>query len=181
MTWLELSAFNVHHWFHAHDLPSNCAGSDSAERQFVSPSWPSRENILPELKTVLTKAVPRCRDIEGYVDPPSLATARQARMESRSMAKASSATTAAITPCLSLTLKRAEGVTETVLRRDITQVSRSGLSLMPQGLEIAITVERMADLLALLLLPSYPHSNEDLRRRSRLFLLGGLLNSRWLR
>ncbi len=97
------------------------------------------------------------------------------------MAKASSATTAAITPCLSLTLKRAEGVTETVLRRDITQVSRSGLSLMPQGLEIAITVERMADLLALLLLPSYPHSNEDLRRRSRLVLLGGLLNSRWLR
>ena len=31
-------------------------------------SWPSLENILPELKTVLPNAVPQCRDIEGYVD-----------------------------------------------------------------------------------------------------------------
>ena len=29
----------------------------------------SPKNILPELKTVLPKAVPRLRDIEGYVDP----------------------------------------------------------------------------------------------------------------
>ena len=27
------------------------------------------KNILPELKTILPNAVPRCRDIEGYVDP----------------------------------------------------------------------------------------------------------------
>ena len=53
----------------------------------------------------------------------------------------------------SLTLKRAEGVTETVLRRDIAQLSGSGLSLMPEGLESAVTVEQMADLLAFLLLP----------------------------
>ena len=53
----------------------------------------------------------------------------------------------------SLTLKRAEGVTETVLRRDIAQISGSGVSLMPEGIESAITVEQMADLIAFLLLP----------------------------
>jgi len=54
----------------------------------------------------------------------------------------------------SVTLKRAEGVTETVFRRDIVTITGSGLSLMPEGLESAITVEQMADLLAFLLLPS---------------------------
>jgi len=53
----------------------------------------------------------------------------------------------------SLTLKRAEGVTETVLRRDIAQLSGSGLSLMPEGLEAAVRVEQMADLIAFLLPP----------------------------
>ncbi|MCI0537389.1 MAG: c-type cytochrome [Verrucomicrobiales bacterium] len=51
----------------------------------------------------------------------------------------------------SLTLKRAEGVTETVLRRDIATISGSGLSLMPEGLEANITVEQMVDLIAFLL------------------------------
>lgn len=53
----------------------------------------------------------------------------------------------------SITLKRAEGITETVLRRDFAQLSGSGLSLMPEGLEAAISVEQMADLIAFLLLP----------------------------
>src|SRR5439155_12556131 len=53
----------------------------------------------------------------------------------------------------SLTIKRAEGVTETVLRRDIAQLSGSGLSLMPEGVESAVTVEQMADLIAFLLPP----------------------------
>ena len=53
----------------------------------------------------------------------------------------------------SLTLKRADGLTDTVLRRDIAQLSGSGLSLMPEGLEAAITVEQMADLIAFLLPP----------------------------
>ena len=50
----------------------------------------------------------------------------------------------------SLTLKSAGGVTETVLRRDIGQISGSGLSLMPDGLESAVGVEQMADLIAFL-------------------------------
>ena len=53
----------------------------------------------------------------------------------------------------SLTLKRAEWVTQTVLRRDIALLSGSGLSLMPAGMESVVTVEQMADLIALLLPP----------------------------
>jgi len=52
-----------------------------------------------------------------------------------------------------LTLKRAEGVTETVLRSDIATISSSGISLMPEGVEAAVSVEQMADLLAFLLPP----------------------------
>jgi len=51
----------------------------------------------------------------------------------------------------SVTLKRADGITDTTLRRDIAHISGSGLSLMPEGLESAITVEQMADLLSFLL------------------------------
>jgi len=40
-----------------------------------------------------------------------------------------------------------------VLCRDIVQLTGSGLSLMPEGLETAITVEQMADLIAFLLFP----------------------------
>jgi len=53
----------------------------------------------------------------------------------------------------SLTLKLAGGVTETVFLRDIVQLSGSGLSLMPEGIERGITVEQMADLIAFLLPP----------------------------
>ncbi len=53
----------------------------------------------------------------------------------------------------SLTLKRPDGVSETLLRRDISKLTGSGLSLMPDGLEAAITPEAMADLIAFLLKP----------------------------
>jgi putative heme-binding domain-containing protein len=53
----------------------------------------------------------------------------------------------------SLTLKRAGGVQETVLRRDIAQLTGSSLSLMPEGLEAGITPQQMADLIAFLLAP----------------------------
>ena len=44
-------------------------------------------------------------------------------------------------------------MTETVLRRDIAAISGTGLSLMPEGMESAVTVEQMADLMAFLLPP----------------------------
>jgi putative heme-binding domain-containing protein len=47
----------------------------------------------------------------------------------------------------SLTLKRAENQTDTVLRQDVDEVRSTGISLMPEGLEKQITVEEMADLL----------------------------------
>ncbi|HWB11092.1 MAG TPA: PVC-type heme-binding CxxCH protein [Pirellulales bacterium] len=51
----------------------------------------------------------------------------------------------------SVTLRRAEGVEETVLRRNIEQISGTGRSLMPEGFEKKIRPQEMADLLAYLL------------------------------
>lgn len=54
----------------------------------------------------------------------------------------------------SLTLKRPDGVTETVLRSNVAKLEGTGVSLMPDGLEAAISPEQMADLIAFLLDPS---------------------------
>ncbi len=50
----------------------------------------------------------------------------------------------------SLTLRRVDGTTETVLRIDIETLRSTGLSFMPEGLEKQIDVPKMADLLAYL-------------------------------
>jgi putative membrane-bound dehydrogenase-like protein len=50
----------------------------------------------------------------------------------------------------SLTLKRAEGQTDVVLRKDVEEIASTGISLMPEGLEKAISVREMADLLRFL-------------------------------
>ncbi|MBX6311404.1 MAG: c-type cytochrome [Isosphaeraceae bacterium] len=50
-----------------------------------------------------------------------------------------------------LTLKRAEGASETLLRGDIEQIASTGKSLMPEGLETRISPQEMADLIAFLL------------------------------
>ncbi|HYT94793.1 MAG TPA: PVC-type heme-binding CxxCH protein [Gemmataceae bacterium] len=47
----------------------------------------------------------------------------------------------------SVTLRRAENQTETVLRQDIESIQSTGVSLMPEGLEKTITIQEMADLL----------------------------------
>jgi putative heme-binding domain-containing protein len=53
----------------------------------------------------------------------------------------------------SITLRRSEGVTQTILRQDIDEMTSTGVSLMPEGLEKKISVAEMADLLAFLLPP----------------------------
>jgi putative heme-binding domain-containing protein len=50
----------------------------------------------------------------------------------------------------SITIRRADGTTETVLRVDIDELRGTGLSFMPEGLEKVIDVPAMADLLAYL-------------------------------
>ena len=50
----------------------------------------------------------------------------------------------------SITLKRAENVTETVLRQDVEDVQSTGRSLMPEGLEKTISVADMTDLISFL-------------------------------
>jgi putative heme-binding domain-containing protein len=52
-----------------------------------------------------------------------------------------------------LTLKRADGGTDTVLRSEIKSLTSPGISLMPEGLEAAITPQQMADLIAYLKVP----------------------------
>ncbi len=51
----------------------------------------------------------------------------------------------------SLTIRRAEGVEETVLRQNIEQIVGTGKSLMPEGLEQKIDQQQMRDLLEFLL------------------------------
>jgi putative membrane-bound dehydrogenase-like protein len=51
----------------------------------------------------------------------------------------------------SLTLKRADGITDTILRSDIANISGTGLSLMPEGVEALVSIKQMADLIAFLL------------------------------
>jgi putative heme-binding domain-containing protein len=50
----------------------------------------------------------------------------------------------------SITLKRAENQTDVVLRKDIDEIASTGISLMPDGLELKINVQEMADLLGFL-------------------------------
>jgi hypothetical protein len=50
----------------------------------------------------------------------------------------------------SITLKRAENQTDVVLRQDIDEITSTGLSLMPEGVEKTINIEEMADLLSFL-------------------------------
>lgn len=52
-----------------------------------------------------------------------------------------------------LTLKRADGGTDTVLRSEIKTLTSPGISLMPEGLEAAITPQQMADLIQYLKAP----------------------------
>jgi putative membrane-bound dehydrogenase-like protein len=52
-----------------------------------------------------------------------------------------------------ITLRRAEGVQQTILRQNIEQIASTGVSLMPEGLEKKISVPEMADLIAFLLSP----------------------------
>jgi putative membrane-bound dehydrogenase-like protein len=57
---------------------------------------------------------------------------------------------AAETPT-SITLRRAGGASETILRADIDELASTGKSLMPEGLENQVTPQEMADLIRFLL------------------------------
>jgi putative heme-binding domain-containing protein len=47
----------------------------------------------------------------------------------------------------SITLKRAEGATDTILRSQIDEMISTGLSIMPEGLEKDVTAEQLADII----------------------------------
>lgn len=56
----------------------------------------------------------------------------------------------------SLSFKRADGGVESISRQDIKTLTSTGTSLMPEGLEAAITPQQMADLLTFLTTPIQP-------------------------
>ena len=53
----------------------------------------------------------------------------------------------------SVTLRRAESASDTVLRVDIEELKSTGLSIMPEGMEKSISVQDMADILSFLMKP----------------------------
>jgi putative membrane-bound dehydrogenase-like protein len=50
----------------------------------------------------------------------------------------------------SVTLRRAEGQSDVILRQDIDEIASTGVSLMPEGLEKAVPIKDMADLITFL-------------------------------
>ena len=50
----------------------------------------------------------------------------------------------------SITLRRAEGITDVIPRDQIDEIASTGLSLMPEGIEADVTQEEMADLISYL-------------------------------
>jgi putative heme-binding domain-containing protein len=50
----------------------------------------------------------------------------------------------------SITLRRADNGQQTLLRQNISTMTSLGISLMPEGLEQAVSVQQMADLIALI-------------------------------
>jgi putative heme-binding domain-containing protein len=56
-----------------------------------------------------------------------------------------------------LTLAQAGGLQENILRTDVKEIKATGLSLMPEGFEQAMSTQDLADLIAFLKAPPAPH------------------------
>jgi putative membrane-bound dehydrogenase-like protein len=67
----------------------------------------------------------------------------------------------------SITLKRENDVTDTILRNDIEELTSTGKSMMPEGLEKQVSKQEMADLLCFLkdAISKYGTGDEDIRAR----------------
>jgi putative heme-binding domain-containing protein len=67
----------------------------------------------------------------------------------------------------SITLRRAENQTDSVLRQDIDDIQSTGVSLMPDGLEKTISIPDMADLLSFLKNWRYLNGEVPLEEKER--------------
>jgi putative membrane-bound dehydrogenase-like protein len=67
----------------------------------------------------------------------------------------------------SITLKRENDASDTILRNDIEELTSTGKSMMPEGLEKNVSKQEMADLLAFLkdAIAKYATDDEDIRAR----------------
>ncbi|MEW6302268.1 MAG: neutral/alkaline non-lysosomal ceramidase N-terminal domain-containing protein [Verrucomicrobiota bacterium] len=103
-------------------------------------------DVGPDLTTYRNKPV--ADFLLGILDPNSIVEPRYVSYnvetkDDRSLSGVVQGETAS-----SITIAQGGGVKETVLRKDITSIKASALSLMPEGLEQAITPQAMADLIA---------------------------------
>ncbi len=75
----------------------------------------------------------------------------------------------------SITLKKEKGETETLLKSEIEEITSSRKSLMPEGLERAVSVEAMADLIAFLQESTKKTPGDQNSERDRGTLAGTLI------
>lgn len=152
----------------ARDVLSPRAEVVAAYRQALS-----QPSNLARGRQVFGRACRSCHrlDGEGFDVGPSLATVRHRTKEELLLSvldpnrevtpefveyvltlrdgRIVSGAIAAETPA-SITLRRAEGASQTVLRQDIEEMSTSGKSIMPEGFEKQLSLQEMADLLTYL-------------------------------
>jgi len=106
--------------------------------------------VGPELKAVLP-GKDKAALILAILDPSREIDPRYAQMVAETKdGRTLAGLLAAETP-VNVTLRRAEGMEDVILRTNLEALTATGKSLMPEGLENQITPEQMADLLEFLL------------------------------
>jgi putative heme-binding domain-containing protein len=106
------------------------------------------KSVGPDLGALSNKSVPAL--IEAILDPNRAVEARYVSYTAVTKdGRELSGIIASETPN-NLTLRGTDGREETLLRAELKELSGSGLSLMPEGLEKALSPQDMADLLAAL-------------------------------
>ena len=102
--------------------------------------------VGPDLGSVADKPVAVLLD--SILDPNQAFEARYANYNVRTKdGRDLSGVIASETPN-NITLRNAGGLAEIILRKDLQELSSSGRSLMPEGFEITLGVQEMADLIA---------------------------------
>jgi len=106
--------------------------------------------VGPELKAVLP-GKDKAALILAILDPSREIDPRYAQMVAETKdGRTVAGLLAAETP-VNVTLRRAEGMQDVILRTNLEALTATGKSLMPEGLENQIAPEQMADLLEFLL------------------------------
>jgi putative membrane-bound dehydrogenase-like protein len=105
--------------------------------------------VGPDLGALSNKSVPAL--VEAILDPNRAVEARYVGYNATTRDDREISGIIVSETANNLTLRATDGREETLLRADLKELSSSGLSLMPEGLEKALGPQEMADLIAALL------------------------------